>query len=507
MILLTILDGWGINKNEEGNACKLANTPNIDSLFETYPNTVLTPSGVHAGLPEGQMGNSEVGHLNLGAGRIVNQSLQQINLSIQDGSFFNNTEFIEAINNAKTNNSSLHLMGLLSDGGVHTNNKHLYALLELAKQEDFTRVYIHCFMDGRDTSPTSGIGFVTELLEEIKRIGVGEIATITGRYYAMDRDNRWDRAEKAYNALVNGKGVLAQDPIAVMQVLYDQNITDEFIDPIVLTKDNSPVATINNHDSVIFFNFRPDRARQLSYIFLDQSFDGFKRTPIHQLHYVCMTEYDKKIIAPVAFKPIRLNNVLAEVLANNNKKQLHIAETEKYAHVTFFFNGGVEKQYQGEERILIPSPKVATYDLQPEMSAYEVTEKVIESIDSRQFDVIILNLANPDMVGHTGIIEAGIKAMETIDICIGKIVEKILYYNEKMILTSDHGNLEYMTDEQTGKPFTAHTTNDVPVIFISNDKTDIRLRDNVILADIAPTILDLLNIEKPIEMTGTSIIC
>lgn len=505
MILLTILDGWGINNEQEGNAFKKANTPHLDQLFNDFPHTVVTPSGPAAGLPEGQMGNSEVGHLNIGAGRVVYQSIQQINVSIANGSFFTNAALLSAIRNAKEKNASLHLMGLLSDGGVHTSNKHLYALLKLAKQENFSRVYIHCFMDGRDTSPTSGINFIRALQHEIKKIGVGQIATISGRYYAMDRDNRWDRVEKAYEAMVDNKGVMASDPVELMQTSYDQQITDEFIVPSIITENGQPIAKIQDKDSVILFNFRPDRAREISYAFVNTDFAYFQRTQLHQLTYVCMTEYDKKIEAPVAFRPDPLRNVLAEVLANHNKTQLHIAETEKYAHVTFFFNGGVEKQFPGEERILIPSPNVATYDLKPEMSAYAVTDNVIQAIEDEKFEVIILNFANPDMVGHTGVLDAAIKAMEAVDTCIGKISTKLLEKNGSMILTSDHGNLEYMIDQNSGEAFTAHTSNDVPLLFISNKKKNIKLQDHGILADIAPTILALLKIDQPKEMTGRSL--
>lgn len=506
MILLCILDGWGINNDTDGNAYKAAYTPSLDKIFAHYPHTQLSTSGPAAGLPEGQMGNSEVGHLNMGAGRIVNQSIQQINVAIADGSFFKNKALLKAIRNAKEKQTSLHLFGLLSDGGVHTTNKHLYALLQLAKQENLKKVFIHCFMDGRDTAPTSGITFMQELLDEIKRCDTGEIATVCGRYYAMDRDNRWDRVEKAYQALVNGVGEYAESPLLTLEQSYAKNLTDEFIMPTVITKNDTPIAKISDNDSVIFFNFRPDRAREITYSLINESFSGFVRQPLHNLTYICMTEYDKKIDAEVAFKPETLTNVLAEVLANHNKTQLHIAETEKYAHVTFFFNGGREAQYPGEERILIPSPQIPTYDSQPEMSAYEVTEKVIHNINEKKFDVIILNFANPDMVGHTGNMAAAVKAMEAVDSCVGKIVEAALAVNSKIILTSDHGNLEYMIDKTTGEAYTAHTTNDVPLVFISNDK-GIKLADQAILADIAPTILQLMSIAPPEEMTGKSIIC
>lgn len=503
MILLCILDGWGINEEKKGNAFKTANTPNLDAILAKYPKATITPSGTQVGLPVGQMGNSEVGHLNIGAGRIVNQSYQRINLAIENDKIKENTEFKGAIENAKQNNSALHFMGLLSDGGVHSSNQHLYSFVKQAKEAGLQKVFIHCFLDGRDTPPQSGSKYITELQDELNQIGIGQIATISGRYYAMDRDNRWERVIKAYDALTIGEGIKETNAIEAVTKSYENNINDEFVLPTVIEKDGSPIATIKDKDSVIFFNFRPDRAREISKALTNTEFNEFKRQSQPQTYFVCLTEYDNSIEAKVAFKPIELKNTLAEVLSKNNKKQLHIAETEKYAHVTFFFNGGVEKPYKGEDRILVPSPQVATYDLQPEMSALELTDKVLEAIESDKYDVIILNYANPDMVGHTGVMSAAVKAMETVDSCIGKVTEKIIKNKHKMLLTSDHGNLECMYDGD--QPFTAHTTNDVPIVYIAKDSTNSKLKKNAILADIAPTILELTNIDVPKEMTGTSL--
>ena len=449
LTMLMILDGFGINENEKGNAVKLAKTPVLDKLMKQNPTTVIKTSGLDVGLPEGQMGNSEVGHTNIGAGRIVYQELTRITKSIEDGDFFSNPELVAAIENCKKNHTKLHIMGLLSDGGVHSHIRHLYGLLELAKRKDFEDVYVHCFLDGRDTPPASGEGYIAELEKKMQEKGVGKIATISGRYYAMDRDNRWDRVEKAYKALVKGEGIKANSAIAGIEESYQKEVFDEFVEPTVICNDD---ATIEN---------------------------------VH-----------------IAFKEQELKNTYGEVIAKNGLKQLRIAETEKYAHVTFFFNGGEEKQYPGEDRILVPSPKVATYDLQPEMSAIEVTDKVVEAIESKKYDTIILNYANPDMVGHTGVLEAAIKAIETIDECVGRVVKAVEDVNGVLLITADHGNSEQMIDYATGEPHTAHTTNPVPLILVGKDA---KLKEGR-LADLAPTMLDILGIEKPEEMTGESLI-
>ena len=504
LTMLMILDGFGINNNEDGNAIKLAKTPNIDKLMKKYPTAEINTSGENVGLPEGQMGNSEVGHTNIGAGRIVYQELTRITKSIENGDFFTNQEFISAIENCKKNNSKLHIMGLLSDGGVHSHIRHLYALLELAKRRDFEDVFIHCFLDGRDTPPASGEGYLTDLEEKIKEKGVGKIASISGRYYSMDRDKRWERTKKTYDALVYGKASTARKPIMAIEQSYQKEEFDEFVEPIIMTNSEGPVAKIENHDSVIFFNFRPDRARQITRAFVDNDFNEFKTKKMN-LYFVCFTNYDKKIPnVHVAFKKEKLKNTLGEIISKKGLTQLRIAETEKYAHVTFFFNGGEEKQYKGEDRLLIASPKVATYDMQPEMSAYEVTDKVIESINSEKYNSIILNFANPDMVGHTGSLTAAIKAVETIDECIGKIVKTINRINGTLIITADHGNCEQMIDYGTGEPHTAHTTNPVPLILVT-EKKDIKLKSGK-LADLAPTMLELMEIDKPKEMTGESLL-
>ena len=448
------------------------------------------------------MGNSEVGHTNIGAGRIVYQELTKITKSIEDGDFFSIPELTKAIENCKKHNSKLHLMGLLSDGGVHSHIRHLYGLLELAKRKDFEDVYVHCFLDGRDTPPASGEGYILDLEKKMEEKGVGKIASISGRYYAMDRDKRWDRVEKAYNAIVKGEGIKASSAIAAIEESYRKEIFDEFVEPTVICNEETPIATISENDSVIFFNFRKDRARELTRSIVDKNFEGFERT-YFPTYYVCFTTYDATIEnVHIAFKEEELKNTYGEVIAKNGLKQLRIAETEKYAHVTFFFNGGEEKQYEGEDRILIPSPKVATYDMQPEMSAIEVTNKVVEAINSKKYDTIILNYANPDMVGHTGVLEAAIKAMETIDECVGRVVEAIENTNGVLLITADHGNLEQMVDYTTGDPHTAHTTNPVPLILVGKDT---KLKEGR-LADLAPTMLDILGIEKPQEMTGESLI-
>ncbi len=504
LTMLMILDGFGENGEERANAVKLANTPNIDKLMKTCPTTDIHTSGLDVGLPEGQMGNSEVGHTNIGAGRIVYQELTRITKSIEDGDFFTNEEFVAAIENCKKYNSKLHIIGLLSNGGVHSHIRHLFGLLELAKRRDFEDVYVHCFMDGRDTPPSSGESFISELEEKMKEKGVGKIATITGRFYAMDRDKRWQRVEKAYNALVRGEGEKATSAIGAVESSYQKEIFDEFIEPTVIVNGETPVATIGKHDSVIFYNYRPDRAREITRALVDKEFNEFEVEKDLDLYYVCMTSYDETMPnVHIAFKKEELKNTFGEYISNKGLTQLRIAETEKYAHVTFFFNGGEEKQYKGEDRILVPSPKVETYDLKPEMSAYEVTDKVVEAINSEKYDCIILNYANPDMVGHTGNLEAAIKAIETIDECVGRVVEAVQKQEGVLLITADHGNAEQMIDYKTGEPHTAHTTNPVPLILVGMEEA--KLKEGK-LADIAPTMLDIMHLEKPEEMTGESLL-
>ncbi len=505
LTMLVIIDGWGINEREEGNAAKLANTPNLSNLFSQYPNSIIHTSGLDVGLPDGQMGNSEVGHMNIGAGRIVYQELTRITKSIEDGDFFSKKEFIDAIENAKEHGTNLHIYGLLSDGGVHSHNTHLYALLRLCKEQEFDRVFVHCFLDGRDTPPSSAENYIIELEEQMKEIGVGKIASIMGRYYAMDRDKRWDRLELAYKALVNGDGLKAPTAVDAIENSYQREEFDEFVKPTLITdSEENPLATIKENDSIIFFNFRTDRAREITRAIVDPDFDGFERT-YFKTKYVCMTQYDATMPnVEVAFKPEKLTNNFGEYISKNGYTQLRIAETEKYAHVTFFFNGGEEVEYPGESRILVNSPKVATYDLQPEMSAYEVTDKVVDVIRKNETDAIILNYANCDMVGHTGSLEAAIKAVEAVDECIGKVYQEVLKVDGNLIIIADHGNCEQMIDYSTGDPHTAHTTNPVPIILISSDST-LKVKEGR-LADIAPTMLDLLGLNKPSEMTGDSLI-
>ena len=504
LAMLMILDGFGINENTDGNAVKLANTPNIDKLMKKYPTTEMYTSGLKVGLPEGQMGNSEVGHTNIGAGRIVYQELTKITKSIEDGDFFAIPEFIEAIENCKKHNSKLHILGLVSDGGVHSHIRHLYGLLEMAKRRDFENVYVHCFLDGRDTPPASGESYIMQLEEKMKEKGVGKIASISGRYYAMDRDKRWDRVKKCYDALVNGEGNKATSATIAIEDSYQKEVFDEFVEPTVICNGDTPIATIQENDSVIFFNFRPDRARQITRAIVDPDFDGFETKKL-KTYFVCFTSYDETMPnVKIAFKKEPIVNTFGEVISKNGLTQLRIAETEKYAHVTFFFNGGEEKQYPGEDRILVPSPKVATYDLQPEMSAREVTENVVKAINSEKYNAIILNYANPDMVGHTGSLPAAIKAVETIDECVGKVVEAVLAHDGTLIITADHGNCEQMIDYKTGEPHTAHTTNPVPLILVSNNE-NYKVKSGK-LADLAPTLLEILGIEKPAEMTGESIL-
>lgn len=503
--VLMILDGFGMNEKSYGNAIKNAKTPNIDSYFEKYPNTQLNASGLDVGLPEGQMGNSEVGHLNIGSGRIVYQDFTRITKAIRDGVFFENKAFIEAINNAKKNDSALHMWGLLSDGGVHSHNTHLYALLKLAKEQGLSKVYVHCFLDGRDVPPSSAIKYINELEDKMNEIGVGKIATISGRYYAMDRDKRWDRVKLAYDAIVLGEGEKATSAVEALEESYANNTVDEFVKPTVVYENNTPVTTVSEDDSIIMFNFRPDRAREITRAFVDPEFDDFERANGYfPVHYVCMTQYDASLPnVNLAYAPQSLINTFGEYISNKGLKQLRIAETEKYAHVTFFFNGGVEEANEGENRVLIPSPKVATYDMKPEMSAYEVTDKLIEEIDKDVHDVIIVNYANPDMVGHTGDIEAAVKAIETVDKCIARVVDAVINKDGQLLITADHGNSDEMLDEN-GNPITKHSTNPVPLILINPEK-EYDLAEGK-LADIAPTLLHLMDLAKPEEMTGSSLL-
>lgn len=504
--VLMILDGYGLNDNRTGNAVAQAQTPVMDRLMAEYPFVKGNASGLAVGLPDGQMGNSEVGHLNMGAGRIVYQDLTKITKAIQDGDFFENKALLAACENVKANDSSLHMFGLVSDGGVHSHNEHIYGLLELAKRQGIEKVYVHCFLDGRDTPPASGKEYVEQLEEKMKEIGVGQVASVMGRYYAMDRDNRWERVEKAYNALVKGIGETAQSGPAGIQASYDAETTDEFVLPTVVMKDGAPVATIKDNDSIIFYNFRPDRAREITRVFCDDNFEGFNRGPRVKTTYVCFTEYDVTIEnKQVAFVKEEITNTFGEFLAEKGLKQARLAETEKYAHVTFFFNGGVEEPNEGEDRILVKSPKVATYDLQPEMSAYEVCEKLVESIKSGKYDVIIINFANPDMVGHTGVEAAAIKAIEAVDECVGKAVDAVKDVDGQMFICADHGNAEQLIDDETGEPFTAHTTNPVPFILVNADPA-YKLREGGCLADIAPTLIELMGLEQPAEMTGKSLL-
>lgn len=505
--VLMILDGYGLNERKDGNAVAEARTPVMDGLMAQYPFVKGNASGMAVGLPEGQMGNSEVGHLNMGAGRIVYQELTRITKEIQDGTFFENPALLKAVENCKEKDSALHMFGLLSDGGVHSHNTHLYGLLELAKRSGLSKVYVHCFLDGRDTPPASGKGYAQALEEEMKKIGAGEIATVMGRYYAMDRDNNYDRVKLAYDALTKGEGLKAESGPAGIQASYDRGETDEFVKPTVVVKDGAPVASIKDGDSVIFFNFRPDRAREITHSFCDDDFSGFERGNRLDLVYVCFSDYDPTIPnKDVAFHKISVTNTFGEWLASNGMKQARIAETEKYAHVTFFFNGGVEEPNEGEDRILVNSPKdVATYDLKPQMSAFEVCERLVEAIRSDKYDVIIINFANPDMVGHTGVEAAAVKAVEAVDECVGKAVDAIKEVDGQLFICADHGNAEQLVDYETGAPFTAHTTNPVPFILVNADPA-YRLREGGCLADIIPTLIELMGMEQPKEMTGKSLL-
>ena len=505
-VVLMILDGYGLNKKEEANAVFEAKTPVMDKLMAECPFVEGNASGLAVGLPDGQMGNSEVGHLNMGAGRIVYQELTRITKSIADGDFFENEEFLKAVENCKNNNSALHMYGLVSDGGVHSHNTHIYGLLELAKRNGLEKVFVHCFLDGRDTPPASGKDFVAELEAKMAEIGVGKVASVMGRYYAMDRDNRWDRVELAYRALTLGEGNTNESATAAIQASYDDGKTDEFVMPTVVVENGAPVGLINDNDSIIFFNFRPDRAREITRAFCDDEFAGFAREKKQGLVYVCFTDYDETIGNKlVAFKKQSITNTFGEFLAANGKTQARIAETEKYAHVTFFFNGGIEEPNEGEDRILVKSPKVATYDLQPEMSAPQVCDKLVEAIGSDKYDVIIINFANPDMVGHTGVEAAAIAAVEAVDACVGRAVEAVEKAGGAMFICADHGNAEQLLDYETGAPFTAHTTNPVPFILV-NAGEEFGLREGGCLADIAPTLIEIMGLEQPKEMTGKSLL-
>lgn len=504
-VALIIMDGFGLRNTVEGNAVAQANKPNYDRYLKQYPNTTLTASGEAVGLPEGQMGNSEVGHLNIGAGRIVYQDLTRIDKSIREGEFFENETLVEAVRHAKSTGKKLHLYALVSDGGVHSHINHLFAMLELAKKEELNDVFIHAFMDGRDVPPSSGQQFIEALIAKIEEVGVGKIATVSGRYFAMDRDKRWDRVEKTYRAMVYGEGPKFSDALQAITASYQNSVYDEFVEPcVIVDSEGKPLTTVESGDSVVFLNFRPDRAIQLSQVFTNADFRGFDRGPLfpEKLHFVCLTTFSETVQGYVAYKPKNLDNTLGEVLVQQNKKQLRIAETEKYPHVTFFFSGGRDVELPGETRILINSPKVATYDLQPEMSAYEVAAACVAEIEADKFDAIILNFANPDMVGHSGLLEPTIKAVEVTDECVGKVVEAVRAKGGVTIIIADHGNADMVFDEE-GHPFTAHTTNPVP--FIVTDE-NVVLREQGILADVAPTILDLMGLPQPAEMTGQSMI-
>lgn len=503
-VALIILDGFGCRNETKGNAVAQAKKPNFDRYWNEFPHAHLLASGEAVGLPEGQMGNSEVGHTNIGAGRIVYQSLTRVNIAIREGEFAQNETLLGAVDHVKKNGTSLHLFGLLSDGGVHSHINHMFALLKIAADQGVEKVYIHAFLDGRDVGPQTAETYINETLEKMKEYGVGEFATISGRYYSMDRDKRWDRVEKSYRAMVYGEGPSYTNPLDVVKDSYEHGIYDEFVLPSVITKENGePVATIQDNDAVIFYNFRPDRAIQISNTFTNEDFRSFDRGPKHpkHLYFVCMTHFSETVNGYVAFKPTNLDNTLGEVLSQNGLKQLRIAETEKYPHVTFFMSGGREEKFPGEERILINSPKVATYDLKPEMSVYEVTDALVKEIQADNFDAIILNFANPDMVGHSGMLEPTIKAIEAVDECLGKVVDLILEKGGAAIITADHGNADEVVTLE-GKPMTAHTTNPVPVIVT---KQGAELNDGI-LADLAPTMLDLLQVKQPEEMTGKSII-
>ncbi|MCR5430539.1 MAG: 2,3-bisphosphoglycerate-independent phosphoglycerate mutase [Eubacterium sp.] len=505
--VLLILDGYGLNEKEEGNAIKQAKTPVMDRLMKEYPFVQGSASGMSVGLPDGQMGNSEVGHLNMGAGRIVYQELTRITKEIEEGTFFENEALVKAMENVKKNDSALHFYGLLSDGGVHSHNTHIYAVIEMAKRFGIEKVYFHAFLDGRDTPPASAADYMQQMVDKMAEIGVGEVASVSGRYYAMDRDTNWDRTEKAYVALTKGEGVKATDPVQAIKDSYANEVTDEFMLPTVIEKDGKPVATIQDNDSVVFCNFRPDRARQITRAFCADDFDGFKREKKLDLVYVCFTEYDVTIPnTDIAFKKEEIVNTFGEWIANNGMKQARIAETEKYAHVTFFFNGGIEEPNKNEDRVLVDSPKyVPTYDKKPRMSVYTVCDELSKAIVDGDYDVIICNFANPDMVGHTGVLPAAIKAIEAIDECVGEVVNFVEQVGGQMFITADHGNAEQLIDYETGEPHTAHTTNPVPFILVNADP-GVKLAEGGVLADIVPTMIDMMGMEQPKEMTGHSLL-
>ena len=506
-VVLMVLDGYGLSDRTEGNAIAMANTPVMDKLMKEYPFVKGNASGLYVGLPDGQMGNSEVGHMNIGAGRIIYQDLTRITKAIEDGEFYKNEELLAAMENCKKNNSDLHLFGLLSDGGVHSHISHIYGLLEMAKKNGVSNVYVHAFLDGRDTPPASAKDFVARLEDKMAEIGVGKVASLAGRYYAMDRDNNWDRVKEAYLSLTTGEGKSADNAVKALEESYAADVTDEFVVPTVITENGKPLSVVKPDDSVIFFNFRPDRAREITRAMCDPEFTGFeRRNGVFPLTYVCFTEYDETIPGKIiAFHKEEITNTFGEFLAANGLTQLRLAETEKYAHVTFFFNGGVEEPNEGEDRILVKSPKVATYDLKPEMSAYEVCDKLVGAIKSENYDVIVINFANPDMVGHTGVQEAAIKAVEAVDECVGKAVEALKEVDGQMFICADHGNAEQLIDEETGEPFTAHTTNPVPFILVNADPA-YKLREGGCLADIAPTLIELMGMQQPAEMTGKSLL-
>lgn len=507
-VMLMVLDGWGINNNQnEVNAIREVNPQNFAKYEKEYPNTIINAAGEAVGLPDGQMGNSEVGHLNLGAGRVIYQPLVKISKDIKDGEILNNKVLKETMESAKANGKALHLAGLLSDGGVHSHIDHLIGLIDMAAKLGLEKVFVHAITDGRDTAPKSALGFLEALEKAIEKIGVGKVATVSGRYTAMDRDNNWDRTEKAFRAIVFGEGDKQLTARKAIEVSYAEDVVDEFIKPTVISDAaGNPIGKVHEGDAFIFFNYRPDRARQLSRVMIDPDFDGFARGKYPKTDFVCMRQYDSKLNAKIAYVDEEISNTFGEVVAKAGLTQLRTAETEKYAHVTFFFNGGVEAQFEGEDRILVPSPKVATYDLQPEMSAYELTDKVLEALDADKYDVVIMNYANPDMVGHTGIVEAAKKAVAVVDECFGKVAEKILEKDGVLLVTADHGNVDLMVDPVTGVPFTQHTTNQVPLLFISNRFKNVELKANGKLADLAPTMLEVLGIEKPENMDGVSLL-